>query len=113
MAVRLATMRDLASTAVIAARSFNLSPWNAFYRPYAKDYPDDMQESYRQEQEDAIKNDRKLFTVIEAEVDSSKDSSQAIVGFAIWNYAEHQQGSSLASATRPAASTDQGAEDGT
>lgn len=49
MAISLAAFEDLGRTALIAALAFSLSPWNAFYRPYAKDYPEDMQEFYRQE----------------------------------------------------------------
>lgn len=88
MAVRLATACDLGITARIAARGFSLSPWNAFYRPYAKDYPEDMENSYRREQEEALLSGKKLFTVIETNVKNASGQSQDIVGFAIWNYAE-------------------------
>jgi hypothetical protein len=54
MAVRSAAASDLAATARIAFRSFSLSPWNAFYRPYAHDYPEDVEKSYLQEQKEAL-----------------------------------------------------------
>ena len=46
MAIRLAKPADLAATSRIAFRGFSLSPWNAFYRPYAKQFPENVQNSY-------------------------------------------------------------------
>jgi hypothetical protein len=88
MAVRVATAHDLAITARIAAHRFSLSPWNAFFRPYAKNYPEDMENSYHREQEEALTSGRKLFTVIESDINNASDYGQVLVGFAIWNYTE-------------------------
>lgn len=91
MAVRIATAADLAATAKIAFRGFSLSPWNAFYRPHAKSYPGDVEESYRREQQDALGAKEKLFTVIEVDGANSEGhgdaESKQVVGFAIWNRA--------------------------
>ncbi|CAM1505885.1 Fc.00g115220.m01.CDS01 [Cosmosporella sp. VM-42] len=83
MAVRLAKASDLAATAHIAFRGFSLSPWNAFYRPFAAKFPQDVENSYLREQQEALGNRKKLFAVVEA--------AQQVVGFAIWNYAPQQQ----------------------
>ena len=98
MAVRFARASDLAVTAKIAFRGFSLSPWNPFYRPLAKDFPEDMEKFYLREQQEALGNKRKLFTVVEIDKDRrvSEDTevSRKVVGFAIWNFAGSQtQGS--------------------
>lgn len=79
MAVRLAKPTDLAATSCIAFRGFSLSPWNPFYRPYAKQFPEDVENSYLCEQQEALGSDRKIFSVIEVPT----GSQQEIVGFAI------------------------------
>ncbi|KAF5550693.1 gnat family protein [Fusarium mexicanum] len=84
MAVRLAKASDLAATSRIAFRGFSLSPWNAFYRPFASTYPQDVEKSYLREQQEALGDPSKLFTVVELQ-------SEQVVGFAIWNYAQQQQ----------------------
>ena len=65
MAVRLAKASDLAATSRIAFRGFGLSPWNAFYRPLASKYPQDVEDSYLREQQEALGDKNKLFTVVE------------------------------------------------
>lgn len=65
MAVRLASLHDLPRTARISLRGFSLSPWNVFYRPCAKAFPGDVEDSYRREQLEALGDLTKLFTVIE------------------------------------------------
>ncbi|KAF5252794.1 hypothetical protein FANTH_2118 [Fusarium anthophilum] len=62
MAVRLAKASDLAATSRIAFRGFSLSPWNAFYRPFASAYPQDVEKSYLREQQEALGDPSKLFT---------------------------------------------------
>lgn len=89
MAVRFATQHDLRVTASIAFRGFSLSPWNAFYRPFADKYPEDAENSYLKEQQAALNNGKKLFTVVE--VASEQDQKAKVVGFAIWNYAPVQK----------------------
>ncbi|RSL65156.1 hypothetical protein CEP53_003788 [Fusarium sp. AF-6] len=84
MAVRLAKASDLAATAHIAFRGFSLSPWNAFYRPFAASFPQDVEKSYLREQQEALSKQKKLFAVVESEPDAE------VVGFAIWNYAPQQ-----------------------
>ncbi|KAF5572971.1 hypothetical protein FPANT_12672 [Fusarium pseudoanthophilum] len=54
MAVRLAKASDPAATSRIAFRGFSLSPWNAFYRPFASAYPQDVERSYLREQQEAL-----------------------------------------------------------
>ncbi|KAG5749092.1 hypothetical protein H9Q70_008252 [Fusarium xylarioides] len=92
MAVRLAKASDLAATSRIAFRGFSLSPWNAFYRPFASAYPQDVEKSYLREQQEAIVDQNKLFAVVELQVEAqdAQDAKQ-VVGFAIWNYAQQQQ----------------------
>ncbi|KAG5758101.1 hypothetical protein H9Q72_013763 [Fusarium xylarioides] len=89
MAVRLAKVSDLAATSRIAFRGFSLSPWNAFYRPFASAYPQDVEKSYLREQQEALGDENKLFTVVEIQAEA-QDAKQ-VVGFAIWNYAQQQQ----------------------
>jgi hypothetical protein len=89
MAVRLATLHDLSATARIASRGFAFSPWNAFYRPYAEQYPQDVETAYKREQQEALVSGKKLFTVVEvASMSKESDSRREVVGFAIWNQAE-------------------------
>ncbi|KAF5987546.1 putative gnat family protein [Fusarium bulbicola] len=83
MAVRLAKASDLAATSRIAFRGFSLSPWDAFYRPFASTYPQDVEKSYLREQQEALGDPSKLLTVVL--------QSEQVVGFAIWNYAQQQQ----------------------
>jgi hypothetical protein len=86
MAIRLAKPADLSATSRIAFRGFSLSPWNPFYRPRAKQFPEDVQNSYLYEQQEALGNDRKIFSVIEVPA----GEKQEIVGFAIWNLTASQ-----------------------
>ncbi|KAH8812981.1 hypothetical protein F5884DRAFT_319900 [Xylogone sp. PMI_703] len=97
MAVRIASALDLTATARIAYRGFSLSPWNAFYRPHAAQYPDDVENSYRHEQELALVDGKKLFIVIEVPDTPGLPSEpslqqpigpaqEKVVGFTIWNY---------------------------
>lgn len=88
MAVRLAKASDLAATSRIAFRAFSLSPWNTFYRPFASTYPHDVESSYLREQQEALGDQSKLFTVIEIQVEPH--GAQKVVGFSIWNYAQQQ-----------------------
>nr|RBQ98626.1 hypothetical protein FVER53263_20005 [Fusarium verticillioides] len=67
MAVRLAKASDLAATWRIAFRSFSLSPWNAFYRPFASAYP-----------QEALGDQSKLFTVVEIQTEA-QDAKQTAV----------------------------------
>ncbi|EWZ79038.1 hypothetical protein FOWG_16811 [Fusarium oxysporum f. sp. lycopersici MN25] len=90
MAVRLAKASDLAATSRIAFRGFSLSPWNAFYRPSASTYPQDVEKSYLREQQKALGDENKLFTVVEIQAEA-ENSQQVVVGFAIWNYAPQQE----------------------
>ena len=89
MAVRLAKVSDLAATSRIAFRGFSLCPWNAFYRPLASKYPQDVEDSYLREQQEALGDKNKLFTVVE--IQSEAQNAQQVVGFAIWNYAQQQE----------------------
>jgi len=95
MAVRLARASDLAVTSKIAFRGFSLSPWNPFYRPFANDFPEDVEKSYLREQQEALGNKRKMFTVVEIDKDHrvSGDTgvSKQVVGFAIWNFTGSQR----------------------
>ncbi|KAM0188242.1 hypothetical protein ACHAPA_007678 [Fusarium lateritium] len=88
MAVRLAKASDLVATSRIAFRGFSLSPWNAFYRPFASTYPQDVEKSYLREQQEALGDQNKLFTVVEVQAEAQ--NAQQVVGFAIWNYAQQQ-----------------------
>jgi hypothetical protein len=94
MAVRLARASDLAVTSEIAFRGFSMSPWNAFYRPFASDFPEDVAKSYLREQQQALGNKRKMFTIVEIDKDCrvSEDTkvSKQVVGFAIWNFTGSQ-----------------------
>ena len=94
MAVRFARVSDLAVTSKIAFRGFSLLPWNAFYRPFANDFPEDVEKYYLQEQQGALGNKRKLFTVVEIDnhrrVSEDTKVSKQVVGFAIWNFTSSQ-----------------------
>ena len=94
VAVRFARASDLVITSKIAFRSFSMSPWNPFYRPFAKDFPEDVEKSYLREQQEALGNKRKLFVVVEIDEDRCvcKDTkvSKHVVGFAIWNFTSSQ-----------------------
>ncbi|KAF4495902.1 GNAT family acetyltransferase [Fusarium agapanthi] len=89
MAVRLAKASDLAATSRIASRGFSLSPWNAFYRLFATAYPQDVEKSYLREQQEALGDQNKLFTVVELQAEA-QDAKQ-VVGFVIWSYAQQQE----------------------
>ncbi|KAF5555858.1 hypothetical protein FPHYL_8136 [Fusarium phyllophilum] len=89
MAVRLAKASDLGATSRIAFRGFSLSPWNTFYRPFASAYPQDVEKSYLREQQEALGDQDKLFTVVEIQIGAQ--GAKQVVGFAIWNYAQQQQ----------------------
>lgn len=94
MAVRSAVAHDLSATARIAFKGFSLSPWNKFYRPHAERYPADVENSYLLEQQEALADKTKLFTVLEIDGTSSvfrTSSSKQVVGFAIWNLAPGQK----------------------
>ncbi|KAH7465418.1 hypothetical protein FOMA001_g17332 [Fusarium oxysporum f. sp. matthiolae] len=101
IAVRLAKASDLAATSRIAFRGFSLSPWNAFYRPFASTYPQDVEKSYLREQQEALGDENKLFTVVEIQAEA-ENSQQVVVGFAIWNYAPQQERKSETVAIDPA-----------
>src|ERR1700722_1655826 len=94
MAVRLARASDLAVTSKVAFRGFSMSPWNPFYRPFANDFPEDVEKSYLREQQEALGNRRKLFAVVEIDKDHcvSEDTkvSKQVVGFSIWNFTGSQ-----------------------
>ncbi|KPM43705.1 hypothetical protein AK830_g2897 [Neonectria ditissima] len=87
--VRLAKASDLSATSHIAFRGFSLSPWNRFYRPFSASFPQDVENSYLREQQEALGNRKKLFTVVETE--PGVGGARQVVGFAIWNYAPQQQ----------------------
>jgi ribosomal protein S18 acetylase RimI-like enzyme len=71
-----------------------MSPWNPFYRPFANDFPEDVEKSYLQEQQGALGHKRKLFTVVEIDnhrrVSEDTKVSKQVVGFAIWNFTSSQ-----------------------
>ncbi|KAF5683579.1 hypothetical protein FDENT_7191 [Fusarium denticulatum] len=84
MAVRLAKASDLAATSRIAFRGFILSPWNAFYRPFASAYLQEVEKSCLREQQEALGNQNKLFTVVELRAedrDANVDPYRASVLF--------------------------------
>ena len=85
---------DLVVTSKIASRGFKFSPDYSFERPFAKDFPEDPEKSYLREQQEALGNKRKLFTVVEIDKDRhvSEDTkvSKEVVGFAIWKFASSQ-----------------------
>ena len=60
---------DLVVTSKIASRGFKFSPDYSFERPFAKDFPEDPEKSYLREQQEALGNKRKLFTVVEIDKD--------------------------------------------
>ena len=80
-------------TARIAFRGFCLSLWNPFYRAYASNFPEDVEKSYLREQQEALDNGKKIFTVVEIDKGPRTLSTKAakqVVGFAIWNFAGKQ-----------------------
>lgn len=91
MAVRIAVANDLPATARIAFKGFSLSPWNKFYRPHADKFPADVENSYLLEQQEALADNKKLFTVFEVDGSSASSKEKEVVGFAIWNLSSSQK----------------------
>jgi hypothetical protein len=85
MAVRLARASDLVVTSKIAFRGCSISPWNPFYRPFENDFPEDVEKSYLRQQQEALGNKRKMFTVVEIDKDprvsENTKVSKQVVGF--------------------------------
>ncbi|KAF4449049.1 putative gnat family protein [Fusarium austroafricanum] len=56
---------------------------------FASTYPQDVEKSYLREQQEALGDQTKLFTVVEIQIEAQ--NAQQVVGFAIWNYAQQQE----------------------